>query len=229
MARPQAHTPERLSQPQRAYELIRRMILDNRLSPGTCVLQEALAEAVGVSRTPVREALIRLEKEGLVEIRPRHGMYVKPVSADSMREIYDVLTALEGLAARRLAERGLVPAEMAALLRAVEEMDVALATEDLAAWADADDRFHQLLVEFAGNERLTTMVSTVVDQAFRVRRLTLKLRPKPFASNADHRALLKAIEDRDADGAYAVHTSHRRRSGEMLCQILESIAEEPPA
>jgi DNA-binding GntR family transcriptional regulator len=219
-AGPRTGPGRRPSQPQRVYQRLKQMILDNELQSGAFVLQEELGAMLGVSRTPIREALIRLESEGLVEIRPRHGMRVLPVSIAAMREIYEVLTALEALAARLVAERGLSRHQLVALDAAVSDMDAALASSDLDAWAEADQRFHALLVAFSNNSRLIDMVETVVDQSYRVRRLTLRLRPKPIASNADHRAVVTAIRKRNPDEAYKVHERHRRVSGEMLIELL---------
>ena len=216
-------TGGRTSQPQRAYERLRQMILDNELQAGAYVLQEELGAMLGVSRTPIREALIRLEQEGLVEIRPRHGMRVLPISIEAMREIYEVLTALEALAARIVAKNGLVRHQLAAMEQAVADMETALKANDLDGWASADQRFHALLVGYSGNSRLIAMVETVIDQSYRVRRLTLRLRPKPVASNSDHRALVEAIRARDSERAYHVHEQHRRKSGEMLVELLKKL------
>src|SRR5512141_1326949 len=82
-----------------AYQTMRARILDNQWAPGYRALEQELAQELGMSRTPVREALIRLQKEGLVEVVPRHGMRVLPVSAADMRDIYEMLTALEPMAA----------------------------------------------------------------------------------------------------------------------------------
>ena len=95
----------RASQAQRAYGAIKRQILDNEMPAGFQALEHELAARLGMSRTPVREALIRLEREGLIEIVPRKGMRVVPISTEDMREIYEVITALEARAAERLAER----------------------------------------------------------------------------------------------------------------------------
>lgn len=210
-------------EPQRAYERIRKMILDNDLQPGTYVLQEDLGALLGVSRTPIREALIRLENEGLIEIKPRHGMRVAPVSLEAMREIYQVLTALEGEAVRLAAERGLPPQQLSRLDDAVADMDKALHRDDLENWSKADSRFHHLLVEFSGNSRLMGMVQTVIDQSYRVRRLTLKLRPRPLSSNVDHRAVVQAIRARKPSVAQRIHQQHHRKSGQLLLEILKAL------
>lgn len=207
----------------RVYTTLRRMILGTELPPGSNVLLEDLALRLGVSRTPIREALIRLEQEGLVEIRPRHGMRVLPVSIADMREIYQLLTALEALAAELAASRGLTATELRKLETAVDDMDHALTIDDLDAWAEADATFHALLVAYSRNRRLQSLVAGVVDQSHRVRRLTLRLRSKPISSNTDHRAVVDAIRRRDAKAAARLHRRHRKASGAVLIGILERL------
>ncbi len=212
---------QRLSQSERAYQELKRRILDNEMPAGFQALEQELAELLGMSRTPVREALIRLAKEGIVEVRPRHGMRILPISVADMREIYEILTGLESTAAEIVAERGLDHDSLGTLRRAVEDMDSALADDDLRAWAEADERFHNLLVEFSGNERLRAWVNTCRDQAHRARMATLRLRPKPVDSNKDHAAVVDAIERQDGEAARRLHHQHRRRAGAMLVELLE--------
>jgi DNA-binding GntR family transcriptional regulator len=99
-------------------------------------------------------------------------------------------------------------------------MDKALADDDLEAWAAADEGFHRLLVELSGNQRLRNLVETFIDQAHRVRMVTLRLRPKPTASNKDHRAVVRAITKGDAGKARQIHHEHRERSGKLLADLL---------
>ena len=203
-----------------AYEILKRRILDNEWPAGHLALEQELAAELGMSRTPIREALIRLEKEGLVEVRPRHGMRVLGISAEDMEEIYEILTCLESMAAELVARRGLTDQQRAELNTAVNDMDTALAQDDLETWAKADERFHKLLVDYCGNRRLKSLVEGCFDQAHRARLLTLKLRPKPTSSNEDHRATVNAIERRDPTAAREIHRLHRMRAGEMLVEIL---------
>ena len=211
---------QRLSQTQRAYHELRRRILDNELTPDAHYLEQELADILGMSRTPVREALIRLSEERLVEVRPRHGARIVPVSAEDMLEIYELLTELESLAARKVAERGLKPAQIGRFDAVVNEMENALQRDDLAAWARSDETFHALLVELCGNSRLAQVVATFRDQAHRARMLTLKLRPKPVDSNREHAAVVEAIRRRDGATASAVHRRHRQQAGAMLLKLL---------
>jgi DNA-binding GntR family transcriptional regulator len=214
---------EERSQRDRAYGEIRRRILENELPPGAQMLETEVADMLGMSRTPCREALIKLSEEGLVEIRPRHGMRVKPVSPDDMREIYDILASLEATAAFLAAVRGLTGPQLAALDQAVASMDTALERGDLKAWAESDQRFHDLLVLGSGNKRLNDIVATMRDQAHRVRMATLTLRPLPTASNIDHRAVVAAIRERDPEAARSAHHDHRKRSGAMLVELLKRL------
>ena len=205
-----------------AYDALKQRILDNEMAAGFQATEHEMAEALGMSRTPVREAMIRLANEGLIEIRPRHGMRVLPVSARDMREIYDILTALESAAAERLARQGLSDEQSDELDAAVAEMDRALERDDLGAWARADERFHMLLVEFCGNRRLKSLVGNMWGQAHRVRMVTLRLRPRPTQSNVDHRALVQALRRRDWEAARRLHREHRVRAGDTLVSLLES-------
>lgn len=204
-----------------AYEMIRRRILDNTYPPGHQALESALALELGISRTPVREALVRLANEGLVEVIPRHGMRVLPVLPVDMSEIYVVLTALESAAAEILAARRPTAAELKPLADATRDMTRALRTDDLDAWAEADARFHQGLVELAGNRTLIEAVQRVGDRVHRARMFTLRLRPKPVRSTQEHRELLERIRAGDAAGAVAVNRAHRERASRELIAIFE--------
>lgn len=204
----------------RAYRELRARILDNRLRSGEQFTEEELAATLRMSRTPTREAMLRLAGEGLVEVRPRHGMRVKPVSTQDMREIYEVLTALESTAAALAAARTDQDNSIAQLRAAIRDMDAALERDDLKAWADADECFHTLLVAAAGNARLTELVQTYVGQSHRVRMQTLRLRPKPVMSNRDHEAVVDAVEAHDVKRARETHYTHREKSGRMLVELL---------
>lgn len=204
-----------------AYRNLRGRILENDMPAGYQATEQEVASVLGMSRTPTREAMLRLESEGLIELRPRHGMRVLPVTAQDMYEIYQILTGLEASAAAAVAEKGLSAAEILELERAVGDMDVALKDDDLDAWMEADERFHRLLVTFSGNKRLQTVVETFLLQAHRVRRMTVKMRPKPTRSNDAHAAVVDAIRKQDAEAARRVHMMHRDESGRMLIGLLE--------
>jgi DNA-binding GntR family transcriptional regulator len=204
-----------------AYEWIRRRILDNVWPPGHRALEQEVALELGMSRTPVREALVRLQNDGLVEVVPRHGMRVLPVSPQDMREIYEVLTALECMAAEIVARRKPGDAELQTLTQATADMDEALARDDLEAWAAADERFHVSLVELSGNRALANTVWNYWDRAHRARMLSLRLRPKPVNSTHEHMQMVERLRAGDVAGAAAVTRAHRERANQELVAIFE--------
>ena len=174
-----------------------------------------------MSRTPVREAVLTLESQGLLELRPRKGVRISPLSPDDMAEIYDVLTELESLAAERAASFGYDASELGQLAQAINDMDVALASSDLEAWAQADDRFHEELVRLGGNSRISMIVHMMSDQVRRARTTTLFMRPLPTKSNEDHRKVYKAIEKGDAETARNTHRDHRRHAKKIIVDLLK--------
>ena len=206
-----------------AYRQLKALICDGSMPGGSHVLEQEAAIRLGMSRTPVREAMVRLREDGMVELRPRHGMRILPLSPGDMREIYQLLTSLEGTAAELVARRGISAGELAGLRDAVGAMDSALERDDLDAWAVADERFHGDLVAACGNRRLVAAVNQYWSQAHRARLLTLRLRPKPVTSNRDHAAVVQAIEAGDSARAGRVHREHRERAGAMLVEILERL------
>ena len=204
-----------------AYEQIRRRILDNAWPPGHRALEQEVALALGMSRTPVREALLRLQGEGLVEVIPRHGMRVLPVSPNDMREIYQILTALECMAAELLARRLPSDKELEPLVADTKAMDKALKADDLGAWAAADERFHAHLVDLAGNRQLQATVLNYWDRAHRARMFSLRLRPKPVSSTQEHMLMVERLRAGDPEGAARVTRAHRERANRELVTIFE--------
>lgn len=213
--------PKPMSNTQRAVVELRRLIFAGELGPGSDHLESELADRLGMSRTPVREAGILLEAQGLVEMRPRKGLRVVPLSPADMRDIYDVLTELESLAAERAAGMAYEEADLARLAAAIHEMERALKEGELAAWADADDAFHAELVRLGRNSRIESIATMMVDQVRRARYVTLQIRPLPVKSNEDHRGVFEAIRDGAPDRARRIHHAHRTHAKEILLEILE--------
>lgn len=210
----------RVSYTETAYQEIRRRILDNEMPAGFQITEQDVAKLLNMSRTPTREALLRLAQEGLIEIWPRHGMKVRYISVNDLREIYEILTALEAAAVGLAARHGVTDEKVAQMRANIAEMDEALKRDDLKAWAASDLKFHRLLAEASGNERLVEAVDIYHGQAHRLRMMTLRMRPKPLMSNRDHEAVVEAIANRDDEAAERIHREHRERSGKMLIDLL---------
>jgi DNA-binding GntR family transcriptional regulator len=218
---PRRRASSRDSLAERAYRAIKQRILSTHYPPGAQVMEQELAQDLGMSRTPVREALVRLEKEGLCHIVPRRGMRVRALSPEDMREIYELLCCLEAKAVEAIALQPGRAATVRRLAQAVERMEAALESDDLERWAVADDRFHHLIFEQCGNRRLRDLGLSLLEQARRVRMFTLRLRQKPIHSTADHRELIGLIEAGDARAARDLNWHHRVRAAQELIAILE--------
>jgi len=207
----------------KAYRELKQMILDNRVHGGEYLLEEDLARAMGMSRTPLREALVQLQNDGLVAIVPRRGVRVLPLTVADMREVHDLLTWLESQAAHALANREDRAIYVKELRQIVAAMRRALAADDLAAWAHANDRFHIGLVASAGNGRLMRICENLLDQSQRVRAFTLRLRKPPSRTTDSHASMLRAIEDGDGDKAVAIQVANKKAWLAELSEIVERL------
>ncbi|SDV46858.1 GntR family transcriptional regulator [Chitinasiproducens palmae] len=206
-----------------AYLSMRRNILDNVWPAGHQATEAEIAASLEMSRTPVREALMRLQQEGLLRVMPRHGMRVLPVSPSDMAQIYQILTSLEATAAELVAARGLSAAQLGPLRAATDAMDGALREDDLTGWAAADEQFHACLLDLCGNAYLRDVVLNFWDRAHRARMVTLRLRPKPVHSTQEHIELVAALEAGDAVRAGRVQRAHRERAGAELLNLLKRL------
>lgn len=211
------------SQSQRAVQQLREMIITNQLPAGSNVLEPELAQMLNMSRTPIREAAIILEAQGLVEIKPRRGIRIVPLSPEDMEEIYSILTELESLAAYKAAEAGISNADKSEMESLLDEMEDALKKDDRKRWAIADDKFHRKLVSLTNNKRLQSIVATYSDQVQRARMMTLFIRPAPHRSNTDHRKLVEAIAARKPDKARNIHHAHRKSAKELMIKLIKDL------
>ncbi len=205
-----------------AYAEIKRRINANELRAGMVVKQDVLAKMLELSRTPVREALIRIAEEGLVELRPRYGVLIRPFTLDELAATYDVLMVLEAHAARRVAEQGATREVLAALEAAQTVMESAVATQDIAAWVKADESFHRLLAKECGNAQLCKIVHGLWDRLKRVRNQIQRHRAISVAANREHANLIHAIRRRNAGRAFDVQLQHRVRGTAGMLELLNN-------
>ncbi len=205
----------------RVYHEIQNRILYNIWGTGYQALEKELSEELGVSRTPVREALIRLQRDGLVKVVPRHGMRVLPISATDIQQIYQILTSLESLAVELAASRKLSAKEFKSLDSALKEMKTAQDASDLKAWAQADENFHYHLVELSGNRILTEVVDNFWGRSQRARLTMLSIRNNPVNSTQEHAKIVDAIRCCDGLRARELVEAHRKRGASDLSELME--------
>ncbi|MGW5273082.1 GntR family transcriptional regulator [Streptomyces sp. NPDC004044] len=212
-AAPPAATRPPVKQPpaaERVYTHIKQAVLDRRYEGGTLLTEGDLAEAVGVSRTPVREALLRLEVEGLIKLYPKKGALVLAVSAQEIADVVETRLLVEEFAARKA-----VPASAKLISRLEELLDEQrqhVAAGDLAAVSVADRCFHAEIVRHAGNEILSRLYDQLRDRQLRMGVAVMEAHPGRIAANiTEHGELLDAIRAGDADGAAQVVRRHVSR------------------
>jgi len=204
-----------------AVEELRDLIFSGELPADSNHLESDLADMLGMSRTPVREASLMLAGQGLLEVQPRKGVRISSISINDMSEIYEALTELESLAARRAAEAGYSPQELTALNGHISDMESAIGEGDRQNWSVSDEAFHNELVRLGGNSHVQRIVHNFNDRVRRARNLTLHIRPLPVKSNTDHRALYDAILKGDAERAHTIHRHHRTYARKLLIDLLK--------
>ncbi|MBV9560344.1 MAG: GntR family transcriptional regulator [Bradyrhizobium sp.] len=204
------------------YHLLRQKILDSDMLPGANYLEQELAVMLGVSRTPVREALIRLQADNLVQVIPRHGIKVLPLAPSDMKEIYEVVMGLEPMAAARVAAMRPSEAALRPMVKACSRMTAAIRSGDVESWIAADDDFHSGIVALCDNARLIGIITNCADQVHRARRFTIKLRPHPDPQRSirEHKEILDAIRAGDAKAAAARSYAHRERGWSEQLKVL---------
>ena len=230
-----AHTADDPTLADRLAVQIHGDIASGRIPLGSWLHQETLAAQYGVSRTPVREALRKLQAAGAVELWPRRGALVREPTLREIREAYYVRAELEGIVAE-LAATWITDRELARLREAEEHFRRAVAetlerrrehgtppAEAETEWVRANDLFHEVLLEAAGNDRLRTMIEDL-HRSF-PRRLSwapLREDSRLLADNAEqHRAILDAVEQRDGAAARRLMIDHLQRAGELVARRFE--------
>lgn len=204
-----------------AADKIRHLIFTGELIADSNHLESELAERLGMSRTPVREATLTLQAQGLLDVQPRKGVKIKSISTDDVFYLRDVLSEMECMAARRAANHGYSKAELKTLFDSVDAMQQALNDDDRNAWAKADEAFHLELITLSQNKYLIAVVKNLNDQVRRVRAITLNIRPSPTQSNKEHSQMCQAILQGDADKADKVHRKHHQQVTKLLIGILD--------
>ena len=175
------------------YEHLRDAILSNALNRGDRLIEMAIADQMRTSRTPVREALSRLQSEGLVEYEPRKGIVVTGISCEDAVEIYDIREVLDGLAVR-LACKRFQPEEIAVLKNLIEEMENAIERKSFQEIIVLHNEFNEKILTVAKSKTLTHISRNLTDYLSSFRAITLKRSNRPKEAVAEHREIVNAIE-----------------------------------
>jgi len=199
-----------------ATELIRTAIIDGRLNPGERLKEEELARELGISRTPVREALLVLHAEGLVDAAPNRGATVRAHTAEDLDDLYQLRALLEGYAARRAAGR-ISDGDVERLHESCERFDALRGgRDDLFELVKENLFFHRTILDAAGSQRLGEMVRKVMDIPLVYRSYIWYSPDQTRISVHSHRQIVKALAARDAERAEMVMKEHIFEARDVL-------------
>ena len=214
--------PSPMTKREQAAAWIRDGITSGRLAPGERVVIDAVAREIGMSAIPVREALGELESEGLVENRPHVGPVVTAVSRDDVREVFELLGAVEGVAGRYACER-IADEEVAEIAALVAAMDQIVADDDQEAWAERNSEFHLAMARAARMPLLVDVTARALARWRWIRQvLFAQVRGENLAAvNGEHRKMVAALKERDASRLSRLIAQH---NGGALRHYLKSKA-----
>lgn len=201
----------------RVYEILRDQILSRELLPGTRLKYTELADTLGVSITPVREAILELERDGLVETYPYRGSIVKEMSAKEICDVYDVRMALEALAARVAAER-MSDELLRELERHVRAYEVAFENQHMSSGLQADLSFHEVIMKASENSVLLEIASKLANRVQIFRQMDWQTAKE---TRHGHRAVFRALSRRDGNAAASAMAQHIARGKAHALQILD--------
>jgi DNA-binding GntR family transcriptional regulator len=208
-----------------ATELIREAIIDGRLEPGSRLKEEELARGLGISRTPVREALLMLQAEGLVVATPNRGAMVRAHTPEDLDDLYHLRALLEGHATRRAATR-ISPEEVERLRESCDRFEALSPDEDLRELVRENLLFHDTIVEVAGSARLASMVRRVIELPLVYKSYIWYSPDQKRISVHYHRQIVKALEAGDAERAEFIMKEHVFEARDLLVARLRDLEGE---
>lgn len=200
-------------------ETIRQAIIDGTFSPGERLMEIQMADEMGVSRTPVREAIRKLELEGFVVMIPRRGTYVADISIKDITEIYEIRTSLDVLAAGLAAER-ITDEELETLNRLLVEIGQYIADKNMEKIVEADTAFHDVLYQASRNERLCSIINNLREQLTGIRGRSMSYPGRLIETMDEHRSLIDSIASRDVERAQEAARMHIENAEHTLMKSL---------
>jgi DNA-binding GntR family transcriptional regulator len=200
---------------EHVFESLKHSIVRGKISSGEWLVESHIAETLGISRTPVREAIHKLEREGLIERQARGGFTVLGLKRDDIEETFGIRSVLEGYAARLTTVRHEAQ-ELEKLEDKIDEFQNALDRKKMNLLPAINTEFHDLLYSLSKSPKLINMINGLRDQIYRYRQMILKEKKFASTSNLDHKKMLKYIRKRDAEGAERLVRDHILRGQEMV-------------
>ena len=201
------------------YVALREAIIKNQFKSGERLMETELAEEMMVSRTPVREAVRKLQSEGYVVMLPRKGTYVSSLTIQDVNDVFEIRGALESMAAYQAAVRA-NNEEIAQIREFIEAEAVLYDSSDLARTMESDIQFHSMVYRASQNKKIENLINDLREQTQRLRSSTLSRPGRLRFALDEHREILTAIEARDPDAAWEASMAHIERSREVMLGLL---------
>ena len=212
--------PERKSLGQHVYRHLKQAIVKGDLTPESRLVESRLANVLGISRTPVREAIHKLERENLLRHNPSGGFFVVGLTLEDVKETFGIRSVLESYAAR-LAAIHHKEEELESLEKKIYEYQRCMDKGELDTLLRVNTEFHDLLYALSRSPKLIKMINDLRDQIYRFRKVLLKSERMARISNQDHGLMLKFIRKRDAEGVERLVREHILRGQEVVLKEFE--------
>lgn len=201
------------------FETLRSAIIEGILTPGERLMEVQLAEDLGVSRTPVREAIRKLELEGFVVTVPRKGAYVAGLTLKDITDVFEIRASLESLSARLAAER-ITSEELEKLDRILVQVAESSSKDDLESMVKVDTDFHEVLYAASRNDRLVGIVHNLREQIQRYRSTSLSYPGRMKTAFVEHKKIVEAIAERDVERAERLAQEHIENAQNSMIEAL---------
>ena len=192
---------------QKVYHVLKHAIVRGDLAPNSKLVLTEIAKSLGISNTPIREAINKLVSEGFVKIIPNKGIIVKEVNIDDLQEILHIRAFLDGLIAKLTAKK-ITDKEIRDMMEIINKMEYAVKRDDRLTYNDLDIQFHDFLLNITENNKLKEIYNNLIVHAYRFRIRTLKIPGRMEKSLKEHREIALKIKERNFDEANRVSQEH---------------------
>ena len=202
----------------KTYRVLKQAIIRGDLKPNSKLILTEIAKSLGISNTPIREAINKLSSEGFINIIPNKGIRIVKINIDDMREILEIRAFLDGLiaklAAKKITDKGIVN-----MMKIINKMEYIVKEDDRLTYNDLDIKFHDFLLNITENNKLKEIYNNLIVRAYRFRIRTLKIPDRMGKSLKEHKEIALKIKERNPDEANRVSQEH-------IESILRSIEED---
>lgn len=203
---------------QKAYRTLKEAIVCGEIEPNTKLTLQDIAQSMGISNTPIREAINQLASEGLIKLIPNKGIIINEISIDDFQEILQIRSVLDGLIAE-IAAKKITDREIAAMMEIINNMETSVKEDSRLIYNDLDIKFHDFLLNLTKNHKLIEVYNHLISQTHKFRLRTLKLTYRMSKSLNEHKKIAFAVKERDPITANLVSHEH-------ISNILSSLEED---